>query len=254
MIVLLSPAKKLTVAGNKPNQFTQPEFIAASQKLIKELQKYTPKKLEKLMKISNDIAELNVERYANWSTNHSFDDSKQAILTFTGEVYNGLQAAKLNKTELAYAQENLRILSGLYGILKPLDLIQEYRLEMGTKLKVGKHTNLYGFWGDVITEKLNDSIKNHSTKTIVNLASTEYFKAVNTKKLKANVVTPVFKDGKNGEYKVVMMYAKKARGMMANYIIKNKIDNPTDLIGFNEDGYYFNPKISTEKELVFYRN
>lgn len=254
MIVLLAPAKKLTITGNKPSSFSEPELINEAQKLIKELQKYSPHKLQKLMSVSTDIAELNVNRFANWTTNHSLENAKQAILTFTGEVYNGLQASKLNKTELAYAQEHLRILSGLYGILKPLDLIHEYRLEMGTKLKVGKHTNLYSFWGDVITEKLNDSIKNHSDKTIVNLASTEYFKVINTKKLNANVVTPIFKDGKNGDYKVVMMYAKKARGMMANYIIKNKIENPANLIGFNEDGYYFNPKISTDKELVFYRN
>jgi len=254
MIVLLSPAKKLTVTGNKPAQFSEPEFINQAQKLIKELQKYTPTKLKKLMKVSTDIAELNVERYANWTENHSLENTKQAVLTFTGEVYNGFQASKLNEAELNYAQEHLRILSGLYGVLKPLDLIREYRLEMGTKLKIGKHANLYSFWGDVIAEKLNDTLKNHSNRTIINLASTEYFKVVNTKKLKADVVTPIFKDGKNGEYKVVMMYAKKARGMMANYIIKNNIDNPAELIGFNEEGYYFNPKISTEKELVFYRN
>lgn len=253
MIVLLSPAKKLTVSGKKPNQFTAPEFTAASQKLIKELQKYNPKKLQKLMKVSTDIAKLNVERYANWTEHHSLENAKQAIFTFTGEVYNGLQASKLNEAQLKYAQEHLRILSGLYGVLKPLDLIQEYRLEMGTKLKVGKHANLYSFWGDTIAKKLNDTLALHSTKTIINLASTEYFKAVNTKKLKANVVTPIFKDGKNGEYKVVMMYAKKARGMMANYIIKNNIDNPTDLISFNEDGYYYNPTLSTDSELIFYR-
>lgn len=254
MIVLLSPAKKLTIKGSKPAQFTEPAFVHHAQKLIKELQKYSPTKLHNLMKVSSEIADLNVARYADWKAEHTFENSKQAIFTFTGEVYNGLQAAKLTKTDLDYAQEHLRILSGLYGILKPLDLVQEYRLEMGTKLKMGKHSNLYSFWGDIITNYLNDELKNHQTKTIVNLASTEYFKAINTKKINANVVTPIFKDGKNGEYKVVMMYAKKARGMMANYIIKNRIDNPDDLISFNFEGYYFNPKISTENELVFYRN
>lgn len=254
MIVLLSPAKKLTVTGSKPTQFTEPEYTVQAQKLIKELQKYSPKKIQQLMKVSSDIAGLNVERYAGWLVQHTLDNAKQSVLTFTGEVYNGLQAAKFNKTELNYAQQHLRILSGLYGILKPLDLIHEYRLEMGTKLKIGKHPNLYSFWGDIMTNYLNEELKNHQTKTIVNLASTEYFKAINTKKLKSEVVTPVFKDGKNGKYKVVMMYAKKARGMMANYIIKNNIDNPTDLISFNAEGYYFNPKISTENELVFYRD
>lgn len=254
MLILLSPAKKLSIEGGKLTDFTLPKFTVASSELIKELRKYSPKKLRQLMKVSTDIAELNVERYAKWTENHTLEDAKQAVLAFTGEVYNGLQAAKFNDDELNYTQQHLRILSGLYGVLKPMDLIHEYRLEMGTKLKFKKYANLYNFWGDKIVNELNDLLKTHQNKTIINLASTEYFKAVNTKKLNAKLVTPVFKDGKNGEYKVVMMYAKKARGMMVNYIIKNKIDNPADLISFNSEGYYFNPKLSTENELVFYRN
>ena len=254
MLILLSPAKKLSTDGDKLADFTLPKFTNESGELIKELRKYSPKKLQQLMKVSKDIAELNVERYSKWIENHDLENAKQAILTFTGEVYNGLNVSSFSANDFNYVQEHLRILSGLYGVLKPLDLIHEYRLEMGTKLKFKKNTNLYIFWGDKIVNELNDTLKSHQNKTIVNLASTEYFKAVNVKKLKADMVTPIFKDGKNGEYKVVMMYAKKARGMMANYIIKNRIENAEDLISFNVDGYYFNPKISNEKELVFHRN
>ena len=254
MLILLSPAKKLSTDGDKLADFTLPKFTNESGELIKELRKYSPKKLQQLMKVSKDIAELNVERYSKWIENHDLENAKQAILTFTGEVYNGLNVSSFSANDFNYVQEHLRILSGLYGVLKPLDLIHEYRLEMGTKLKFKKNTNLYIFWGDKIVNELNDTLKTHQNKTIVNLASTEYFKAVNVKKLKADMVTPIFKDGKNGEYKVVMMYAKKARGMMANYIIKNRIENAEDLISFNVDGYYFNPKISTNNELVFYRN
>lgn len=253
MLILLSPAKKLSIDGDKWADFTLPKFTKESGELINELRKFSPKKLQQLMKVSRDIAELNVERYAKWTENHTIENAKQAVLTFTGEVYNGLKANLFNDEEMNYAQQHLRILSGLYGVLNPMDLIHEYRLEMGTKLKFKKYANLYNFWGDKIVNDLNNTLKTHTNKTIVNLASTEYFKVVNTKKLNAKLVTPVFKDGKNGEYKVVMMYAKKARGMMANYIIKNRIENAEDLISFNADGYYFNPKLSTNKEFVFYR-
>ncbi len=254
MLILLSPAKKLTVTGEKLKNYTLPTQLNKSEQLINELRKYSPKKLQKLMGVSTAIAELNVERFYSWKAEHIINNSKQAILTFTGEVYNGLNASSFSEKEMNYAQDHLRILSGLYGVLKPLDLMHEYRLEMGTKLKFKKYTNLYSFWGDVITNELNDVLAKHKNKTVVNLASTEYFKSVNTKKLTANVVTPIFKDGKNGDYKVVMVYAKKARGMMANYIIKNKIENTEELISFNSEGYYFNPKLSTETELVFYRD
>lgn len=253
MLILLSPAKKLSIEGEKLKDYTIPSQLKKSSELINELKKYSSKKLQQLMKVSTDIAELNVNRYQSWEEHHTLQDSKQAILTFTGEVYNGLNASDFSDKEFSYAQEHLRILSGLYGVLKPLDLMHEYRLEMGTKLKYKKYTNLYSFWDNTITEELNESIKNHENKVIVNLASNEYFKSVNTKKLNAKIVTPAFKDGKDGDYKIVMVYAKKARGMMANYIIKNKIEKVEDLIGFNLDGYYFNPKLSTETELIFYR-
>lgn len=254
MLILLSPAKKLTITGEKLKNYTIPTQLDKSEQLINELKKYSPKKLQKLMGVSQAIADLNVERYHLWKKEHNQTDSKQAILTFTGEVYSGLDATALSEKEINYAQDHLRILSGLYGVLKPMDFMHEYRLEMGTKLKIKKHSNLYSFWGDVITNELNDVLASHKNKTVINLASTEYFKSVNPKKLNAKIITPIFKDGKNGDYKVVMVYAKKARGMMANYIIKNKIENTEELIGFNSEGYYYNPKLSTETELVFYRD
>ncbi len=249
MLIVLSPAKKLSIKGPKLPEFTFPGSTKQSSILIKELRKYSPTKLSKLMKVSSEIALINVDRYNDWSFEHSIENSKQAILTFNGEVYNGLKASSFNPKEMQYAQQYLRILSGLYGVLKPLDLIQEYRLEMGTKLKVGKHQNLYNFWGDKLVNEINST----GEKVLINLASAEYFKVINSKKLKPNVVTPIFKECKNGEYKMVMMYAKKARGMMAKYIIKNKLTSPKDLLGFAEDGYYYNSKVSTDNELVFYR-
>lgn len=253
MLVILSPAKKLSIKGKKLESFTIPQQLKKSSELIVELRKYSPTKLQKLMDVSSAIAELNVERYYQWQEQHILKDSKQAILTFTGEVYSGLNAMSFSTNDLDYSQNHLRILSGLYGVLRPLDLMHEYRLEMGTKLRVKKHKNLYGFWGDTITNELNEVLKNQENRIIVNLASTEYFKSVNTKKINANIITPIFKEGKNGNYKVVMVYAKKARGLMTNYIIKNKIENIEDLKGFNAEGYYFKPDISSENELIFYR-
>lgn len=253
MLVVVSPAKKLDVTGDKPSDFTLPIFTSESQKLINNLKKMNPKKLEKLMGISSALADLNFQRYQEWGELHTLGDSKQAILSFTGEVYSGLDAASFSAKELQEAQKRLRILSGLYGVLKPLDLMHAYRLEMGTSLKVGTKKNLYEFWGDKIANEINVALADLKTTTLINLASTEYFKSVNKKKLKAEIITPVFKDFSNGKYKMVMVYAKKARGMMAKYIIKNKIENTNDLIGFNTDGYCFNQEASTKNELVFYR-
>lgn len=253
MLVVVSPAKKLDIEGDKPNTFTLPKFTKEAKKLIGHLKKMSPKKLEKLMSISSSLAELNNERYQNWKEEHDVDDSKQAVLSFTGEVYSGINAKGYSTIELNEAQRRLRILSGLYGVLKPLDLMHAYRLEMGTKLKIGVKKNLYEFWGDKIVDELNAAMSDLKTTTLVNLASNEYFKAVNTKKLNAEIITPVFKDFSNGKYKVVMVYAKKARGMMASYIIKNKIENANDLIGFDVDGYCYNAEASTKNEVVFYR-
>ena len=253
MLVVVSPAKKLDIEGDKPKEFTQPKFVNEAQRLINHLKKMSPNKLKKLMGISSALSELNNKRYLSWQIEHNVDDSKQAILSFTGEVYAGINAKEYSSQELIEAQRRLRILSGLYGVLRPLDLMHAYRLEMGTKLKVGVKKNLYEYWGDKIVDDLNSTIAELNTSTLVNLASNEYFKSVNTKKLKAEIITPVFKDFSNGKYKVVMVYAKKARGMMASYIVKNKIENVTDLIGFDIDGYYYNEEASTKNELVFYR-
>lgn len=254
MLVIISPAKKLSVEGKKPDWFTTPQFIEHSEKLIKELRKYSPKKLQQLMSISDDLAQLNVERYQQWTINHDTENTKQALFTFTGEVYAGLNATSFKKNELEYAQQHLRILSGLYGVLKPMDAIHAYRLEMGTKLKIGKKSNLYEFWGDTIVNEINNTLKANNDKVLVNLASNEYFKAVNKKKLATPVITPVFKDFTNGQYKTVMVYAKKARGAMAAFIMKNKIKTIEELTAFDTDGYLFNEEASSPKELVFLRN
>ena len=253
MLVVLSPAKKLNENHPVVENATVPQFVDDAEKLINSLKKYTPKKLSNLMKLSDALSELNVERYQNWQKNHTEKNAKTAGLIFDGEVYSGLDAKSFSKKEMEYAQNNLRILSGLYGLLRPLDLVHPYRLEMGTKLKVGRKNNLYEFWGDKIVDEINELLSKQKEQTLVNLASNEYFKAVNKKKLNANIVTPVFKDFNNGKYKAVMVYAKKARGMMANYIITNKIEKTEDLKGFDTDGYCFSAEASTENELVFLR-
>ncbi len=253
MLVVLSPAKKLNENHSVLENATIPQFVDEAEKLISNLKKYSPKKLSKLMSLSDSLSELNVERYQSWDKKHTIKTAKTAALIFDGEVYTGLDAVSFSKKEMNYAQDNLRILSGLYGILKPLDVVHPYRLEMGTKLKVGRKNNLYEFWGDKVVDEVNQVLENQKEKTLINLASNEYFKVVNTKKLKGDVITPVFKDFNNGQYKTVMVYAKKARGMMANYIIKNKLEKVEDLKGFNADGYCFNAAASKANELVFLR-
>jgi uncharacterized protein len=253
MLILLSPAKKLDVSGDKPTYFSEPKFTEEAEKLINVLRKYKPAKLSKLMGISPALADLNYLRYQEWEKGHDFKNAKQAILTFTGEVYAGLNASSFSHKEFKYAQDHLRLLSGLYGILKPMDLIHAYRLEMGTKLKNGRKKNLYEFWGDKIVNEINSVTEINKDEAIVNLASNEYFKSVNKKKLATKVITPVFKDFNNGTYKTVMVYAKKARGMMAAFVIENQIEKPADLIAFDTDGYYYNKELSTDAEMVFYR-
>jgi len=253
MLVILSPAKKLNENHPVIEKTSLPQFVEEAQKLISNLKKYSPKKLSKLMNLSDALAELNVDRYNNWSIEHNEKNAKTAALIFDGEVYSGLEANSFKKKQMEYAQTNLRILSGLYGILKPLDIVHPYRLEMGTKLKIGRKNNLYEFWGDKIVDEINKLLDNQQQKTLVNLASNEYFKVVNKKKLKGNIITPVFKDFNNGQYKVVMVYAKKARGMTANYIIKNKIEKVEELKTFDSAGYCYNAAASTENELVFLR-
>lgn len=252
MKIIISPAKSLdfeTPANVK--EFTQPRFLEQSEKLNKKLKTISRKKLSELMKISDDLASLNYERNQTWSLPFNSENSKQAIYSFTGEVFRGIDVTTLDESKVPVLQEKLRILSGLYGLLKPLDLIQPYRLEMGTKLKVGRKDNLYQFWGNDLVDSLNSELDDN--ELLINLASTEYFKALPKKALKVPMITPVFKDFKNGQYKTIMTFAKKARGLMVRYIIENDIETLEQLKGFDTDGYRFTEEMSSENELVFTR-
>jgi cytoplasmic iron level regulating protein YaaA (DUF328/UPF0246 family) len=254
MLILLSPAKKLDYANQiLTADFTIPENLVQSEKLIKALQKLSIKKICALMDLSEDLGQLNVQRYASWNADFTEGELKQAILAFNGEVYQGMDANHMSASDLQFAQHNLRILSGLHGLLRPLDLIKPYRLEMGTHLKVGVKKNLYAFWGDSITDRCNAELDALGSKTVVNLASAEYFKAVNTKKLQANVITPSFKDLKNGQLKSLFLYIKQARGMMAGFAIRNRITNPEELKAFNGGGYRYAETLSDETNWVFTR-
>ncbi|WP_100752136.1 peroxide stress protein YaaA [Vibrio salilacus] len=254
MLVVVSPAKTLDYESPLATQkYTQPELLDYSQQLIEVCRQLTPADVASLMKVSDKIADLNVGRFQEWSDTFTLDNARQAILAFKGDVYTGLDAESLSEDDFAYAQDHLRMLSGLYGLLRPLDLMQPYRLEMGTKLVSDKGSNLYQFWGSVITDKLNQAIAKQGDNVLINLASNEYFKAVKPKALDAQVITPVFKDCKKGQYKVISFYAKKARGMMARYIIDNRISSVADLTQFDTAGYYFAEQESTPTELVFKR-
>lgn len=252
MKIIISPAKSLDFESKVSTElYTQPQFLEESSKLNKKLKTLSRKKLSELMKISTDLAALNYERNQVWNPDFTPDNAKQAVFAFTGEVYRGLDVNTLEEDKLPVLQEKLRILSGLYGLLKPLDLMQPYRLEMGTKLKVGRKENLYKFWGDSVAEALNEEMD--ANELFVNLASAEYFKVIPKKVLKVPMITPVFKDFKNGQYKTIMTFAKKARGLMVRYIVDNDISTLEGLKGFDTDGYGFSEEMSTETELVFTR-
>ncbi|MEL0609187.1 peroxide stress protein YaaA [Vibrio echinoideorum] len=254
MLVVVSPAKTLDYESPLATElFSQPEFVEHSAELIEECRKLTPADISALMKVSDKIAGLNVARFEQWNETFTQDNARQAILAFKGDVYTGLDAETLSDDDFDYAQNHLRMLSGLYGLLKPLDLMQPYRLEMGTRLANARGTNLYQFWGNIITDKLNEALNAQGDNVLINLASNEYFKAVKPKSLDGQIITPVFKDCKNGQYKVISFYAKKARGMMARYIIENKIDSVEALTQFDTAGYYFVEEESNAKELVFKR-
>ena len=252
MKIIISPAKSLDFESNaKTNVFTQPSFLKKSSILNKKLKVLSKKKLGNLMKISPALADLNYDRNQNWHQPFSLENSKQAIYAFTGEVFRGIDIASLAEEKIPLLQDRLRILSGLYGLLKPLDLIQPYRLEMGTRISIGKADNLYKFWDSNLVDALNNEMK--VGDLLINLASSEYFKAVPEKALKTSMITPIFKELKNGDYKIVMTYAKRARGLMVRYIIENEINTLEELKGFNTDGYAFTESLSTETELVFTR-
>lgn len=254
MLIVISPAKSLDFKTKSITQeFTIPEFLNESEKLVAKLQKMSAKKLSGLMNISADLGNLNYERYQIWHRPFTPENAKQAVLAFNGDVYAGLDAPTLSEEKLKLAQEKLRILSGLYGVLKPLDLMQPYRLEMGTKFGVGRAKDLYSFWGNKITKKIQEAIKKSGSKILVNLASNEYYKSIDAKKLDAEIVTPAFKDMKNGEYKMISFFAKKARGLMTRFILENNIDNAGDLQAFDAEGYVFNPRLSKSGNPVFTR-
>jgi cytoplasmic iron level regulating protein YaaA (DUF328/UPF0246 family) len=252
MKIIISPAKSLNFESKVPtNLYTQPRFLEQSEKLNRKLKTISKNKLSDLMKISDDLASLNYERNQTWKTPFSTKNAKQAIYAFTGEVFRGIDVNSLENEKLPILQESLRILSGLYGLLKPLDLMQPYRLEMGTKLKVGNTENLYKFWDDTVAKALNEELKDD--ELLINLASSEYFKVIPKKVLKVPMITPIFKDYKNGEYKIVMTYAKKARGLMVRYIIDHNVKTIEELKGFNTDRYRFSEEMSSENELIFTR-
>ena len=255
MLVVLSPAKTLDYE-TPPHvaESSQPQLLAESALLIEQLRELAPQDISSLMKISDKLGSLNFDRYLEWGTPFTPDNAKQAVLAFKGDVYTGLEAETLNAAELSWAQQHLRILSGLYGVLRPLDLMQAYRLEMGTKLNNSRGKDLYQFWGSQITEQLNASLAEQAKPLLVSLASNEYFKSVKVKELNADVITPVFKDLKSGKYKIISFYAKKARGLMARYIIQNRIDQAEELQAFDVAGYRFNSAMTEGNEWVFTRD
>ena len=254
MLTLLSPAKTLDFETPPVTaKATQPVFLEQSADLVDVLKQYSPDDLGKLMKLSPKLAELNTDRFQQWTLPFTKDNAKAAILAFKGDVYTGLDAESLTEKDFEFAQQHLRILSGLYGLLKPLDLIQAYRLEMGTRLENPKGKNLYEYWGDTLTLALNQEVDKSGSNTIVNLASNEYFSAVNTKLLTAELVTPVFRDEKNGQYKIISFYAKKARGLMARWILENKLNSADSLVDFNIAGYRFSEEDSKLNNPVFKR-
>lgn len=254
MITLLSPAKTLDFESQTQElQLTDHLFPRESMQLIRILKKKKVDDIKSLMSVSDAIATLNVQRFKSFSKEYTADNSKAAVEAFKGDVYVGLDYPTLSATDVAFAQDHLRILSGLYGLLRPLDKMQPYRLEMGTRLPTTAGTNLYHFWGDKITKALNKQLKETGTDVVLNLASNEYFKAVKKNKLKAHLIEANFKEERDGQLKFISFSAKKARGLMARYVVQNQITSPTDLRGFDLDGYHFSEEHSTENNLLFIR-
>ncbi|TNF91687.1 MAG: peroxide stress protein YaaA [Gammaproteobacteria bacterium] len=254
MLTVISPAKTLDYdTPTVTDSFTQPAHLTQSRKLIKRLRELSATDLSSLMHISDGLAELNQQRFKQWKTPFKPENARQALFAFKGDVYLGLDAYSLNPDNVEFAQDHLRILSGLYGLLRPLDLMQPYRLEMGTRLDTEQGSNLYQFWDDRITRSLNQELKQSDTRTLINLASTEYFKSIKPKQLQADIITPAFKEYRDGQYKFIQFFAKKARGLMARYIIDNRIDDSEGLKDFNYEGYGYKPSLSNEREWVFTR-
>ena len=252
MKIVISPAKSLNFEKNVPTTvYSEANFLKEATTIQKVVKKQSPKKIMAVMAISEKLAELNWERNQNWALPFTPDNARQAVFAFDGDVYTGLDAYTLSEDKFPILQDKVRILSGLYGLLKPLDLIQAYRLEMGTSLAIGSKKNLYEFWKKTITKTLNEELK--PNELFLNLASNEYFSAIDSKTLKATIITPEFKDYKDGKLKMISFFAKKARGLMVRYIIDNKVETLEELKGFNSEGYQFDSNLSSDTKLVFTR-
>ena len=255
MLTVISPAKTLDFdSPPTTRKATQPLLIQRTEELVEDARALSPDDIRELMGVSEKLAELNHERFMNWSRPFTLENAKQSLLAFKGDVYSGLQAETLTTAQLNFAQKHLCILSGLYGLLRPLDLMQPYRMEMGLKFANRGGKNLYAFWGDDITRALNSQIRKSGSPVLVNLASNEYFKSVQPGGLDAEIITPVFKDLKGDKFRVISFFAKKARGQMARYIIEQELDDPAGLKKFRVDGYRYNRAESTARELVFTRD
>ncbi|RMQ44537.1 hypothetical protein ALQ04_01695 [Pseudomonas cichorii] len=255
MLMVISPAKTLDFETPPTTErYTQPQYLDHSQELITQLRELTPAQIGELMHLSDKLSGLNAARFGSWTPDFTPDNAKQALLAFKGDVYTGLQAETLNDAQLSYAQDHLRMLSGLYGLLRPLDLMQPYRLEMGTRLANARGKDLYAFWGTRISEWLNQALADQGDDLLLNLASTEYFSAVKRSALKARIIDTEFKDLKNGQYKIISFYAKKARGMMSRFVITEQIDTPEALKQFDVQGYRYSAEQSSPDKLVFLRD
>jgi hypothetical protein len=255
MLMVISPAKTLDYdTPAHTARHTQPGFLAHSAELVATLRQLSPADIGQLMSISDALATLNAGRFHDWGGEFTPENAKQAVLAFMGDVYEGLDAKSLSEPQLGWLQQHLRILSGLYGLLRPLDLMQAYRLEMGTRLANPRGSNLYQFWGDIITEALNAELAQQAQPQLVNLASDEYFKSVKPKKLQATVITPVFQDLKNGQYKIISFYAKRARGLMARWAVEHAVNDAEALKAFNSEGYAFDANASDATHWIFRRD
>ncbi len=254
MLAILSPAKDMKLKFVDRFDATNPDFITKAASLVRELRNYSVEELSELMKISSKLAQLNVDRFKLWQKEHDSVNSGQALFSFTGEAYRGLDASSMSEKGVFLSSQNLRILSGLYGVLNPLDLIHEYRLEMGTKLQFQGSKNLYEFWGTQIKKAIEKAVDtSEGEKVLVNLASNEYSKSIQLNQFKYPVITPIFKNEANGKLKVVAVYAKKARGMMTRFMLENNIMNTENLKAFDSEGYYYNSELSKGSEWVFTR-
>lgn len=254
MLIVISPAKTLDYQSPlATRRFTQPELLDSAAELIAECRKLTPAQLASLMSISDKLADLNAARFQSWQPEFTPENARQALLAFKGDVYTGLAAQDFSEQDFDVAQRQLRILSGLYGILRPLDLMQPYRLEMSSRLKTARGSDLYRFWGDRLTAKLNQMLEQQGEEVLVNLASQEYFNAVSVNALQARVIKPVFLDEKNGHYKLISFHAKKARGLMSRFIITERLSQPQQLKDFTLGGYHYDAALSSASEWVFKR-